>query len=76
MSNQGQGLLSHLYVVCLYEAQISDERLQDHWSSGSLYYTERAFVTYYLWVIFIQGILVDLEILVLTINCTFNMLIV
>ena len=31
MSNQGQGLLSHfysgfLYVVCLYEAQISGER--------------------------------------------------
>ena len=38
MSNQGQGLLSHLIMdfngVRLYEAQISGERLQDHWSSG------------------------------------------
>ena len=38
MSNQGQGLLSHvylgLYVVFLYKSQISGERLQDHWSSG------------------------------------------
>ena len=23
-----------LYILCLYEAQISGERLQDHWSSG------------------------------------------
>ena len=23
-----------LYVLCLYEAKISGERLQDHWSSG------------------------------------------
>ena len=43
MSNQGQGLLSHFYlgfvccVVCLYEAQISGEGLQDHWSSGFAY---------------------------------------
>ena len=38
MSNQGQGLLRHfiydLYGVCLYEAHISGERLQDHWFSG------------------------------------------
>ena len=40
MSNQGQGLLSHFYlgfvccVLILYEAEISGERLQDHWSSG------------------------------------------
>ena len=37
MSNQGQGLLSHVYpgFVCfvLILDQISDERLQDHWSS-------------------------------------------
>ena len=26
--------IQDLYVVCLYEAQISDERLHDHWSSG------------------------------------------
>ena len=24
-----------LYVLCLYKPQISGERLQDHWSSGS-----------------------------------------
>ena len=23
-----------LYILCLYEAQISGERLQKHWSSG------------------------------------------
>ena len=38
MSNQGQGLLGHFYLrfVCcvLIEAEISGERLQDHWSSG------------------------------------------
>ena len=27
-------LFSGLYILCLYEAQISGERLQDHWSSG------------------------------------------
>ena len=41
MSNQGQGLLSHfildLYAVCLYEANISGERLHDHWSSGYIF---------------------------------------
>ena len=26
--------IQDLYVVCLYEAQISGERLHDHWSSG------------------------------------------
>ena len=26
-----------LYSLCLYEAQISGERLQDHWSSGLFY---------------------------------------
>ena len=26
--------LQVLYILCLYEAQISGERLQDHWSSG------------------------------------------
>ena len=26
--------IKDLYVVCLYEAQTSGERLQDHWSSG------------------------------------------
>ena len=25
-----------LYVLCLYKAQISGERFQDHWSSGLL----------------------------------------
>ena len=41
MSNQdkGQGLLNHfiqvLYVLCLYLAKLSGERLQDNWSSGS-----------------------------------------
>ena len=38
MSYYSQGLLSHfnqvLYDLCLYKAQISFERLQDHWSSG------------------------------------------
>ena len=40
MKDYGHGLLSHfilvLYVLYLYEAQISGERLQDHWSSGLL----------------------------------------
>ena len=26
-----------LYVLCLYKAQISGERLQDHWSSGLIF---------------------------------------
>ena len=26
--------IKFLYVLCLYKAQISGERLQDHWSSG------------------------------------------
>ena len=39
MSNHGQGLLSHFYLgfvccVLIYKAQISGERLQDHWSYG------------------------------------------
>ena len=39
MSNEGQGhfltlFFQVLYILCLNEAQISDERLQDHWSSG------------------------------------------
>ena len=39
MSNQSQGILSHLYpaFVCfmlILGPDISGERLQDHWSSG------------------------------------------
>ena len=39
MSIEGQGhfltcLFQVLYILCLYEAQISGERLQDHWPSG------------------------------------------
>ena len=26
------------YDLCLYKAQISGERLQDHWSSGFIYF--------------------------------------
>ena len=41
MGNYGQDLLSHfhqvLYDLCLYYAQISGDRLQDHWSSGFMY---------------------------------------
>ena len=32
-----------LYVLCIYKAQISGERLQDHWSSGSKYSLENCF---------------------------------
>ena len=28
-----------LYVLCLYQAQISGERLQDHWYSGLIKFT-------------------------------------
>ena len=34
-------LVKDLYVVCLYEAQISGERLQDHWSSGLAHLSQR-----------------------------------
>ena len=39
VSNEGQShfltlFFQVLYILCLYEAQISGERLQDHWSSG------------------------------------------
>ena len=39
MSIEGQGhfltlFFQVLYILCLYEAHISGERLQDHWSSG------------------------------------------
>ena len=39
MSIEGQGhfltlFFQVLYILCLYEAQISGERLRDHWSSG------------------------------------------
>ena len=36
MCNQGEGLCSHLYpgLVLISKAQVSGERLQDHWSSG------------------------------------------
>ena len=39
VSIEGQGhfltlFFQVLYILCLYEAQISGERLQDHWSSG------------------------------------------
>ena len=38
MSNQGQGLLNHVYLafVCCVHIQVPDigECLQDHWSSG------------------------------------------
>ena len=37
VSIEGQGhfltFFQVLYILCLYEAQISGERLQDHWSS-------------------------------------------
>ena len=37
--------LAHLYAVCLYKAQISGERLQDHLSSGS-HFSREAFEQY------------------------------
>ena len=38
MRIEGQGYFYQvLYVLCLYKAQISGERLQDHWSSGLIF---------------------------------------
>ena len=42
MNIEGQGhfltlFFQVLYVLCLYMAQISGERLQDHWSSGFIF---------------------------------------
>ena len=34
------GLLGLTCILCLYEAQISGERLQDHWSSGLFMHVE------------------------------------